>query len=287
LLFVIWICITGCSKKQETNNQKEAPIPVKVVKVKLQNIEKTLDYVDDIKAKDEAQIYPKVNGKVLEKIKEDGSSVSKGDIIAYIDRDEVGLQFEKAPVESPLSGIIGRVYVDKGTNVSPQTPIALVVSIDNVKIDLDIPERYTPLISIGQEASIKVDAYPEEKFIGKVSKISPVIDLSTRTAPIEIIIPNADHRLKPGMFARVQLSTEKHESVPLVLKEAFVGREPNLYLYVIKDNKAVLRKVTIGIQQGTLIEVTSGLEQNENVVIMGQQKLRDGVEVNIVEENND
>lgn len=274
----------GCAKKHETKKAKDEIVPVKVMKATPRDIQKTLDYVDDIKAQDEAQVYPKVNGKVYEKIKEDGAEVKKGDVIAYIDRDEVGLKFEKAPVESPLTGIIGRVYVDIGSTVSPQTPVALVVNIDKVKIDLDIPEKYLPQISVGQDASINVDAYPEIKFAGKVSKISPVIDLATRTAPIEIVILNAKHRLKPGMFARVRLVTEEHKNVVAVLKEAFVGREPNLYLFVIENNKAVLRKATAGIHQGNFVEVTSGLQPDEDVVIMGQQKLRDGLQVVIAEE---
>lgn len=281
-IFCTLIFITGCEQKKVTQNEEEL-IPVKVMKIQLKDIQKTLDYVGDIKAQDEAQVYPKVSGKIIEKLKEDGSPINKNETIAYIDRDEVGLQFEKAPVESPLTGIIGRVYVDKGTNVTPQTPIAMVVDIDKVKIELDIPEKYLPRISIGQEAGINVDAYPEEKFKGDVSKISPIVDLDTRTAPIEIIIPNTDHRLKPGMFARAQLIIEVHKNVPVILKEAVVGREPNLYVYIIENKKAVLRKITLGIRQGGSIEIPDGLKEGDLVVIMGQQKLRDGASV-IVEE---
>lgn len=283
LLFICTIIfITGCGQRKTTQKIEEL-IPAKVMSVQLKDIQKTLDYVGDIKAQDEAQVYPKVSGKIIEKLKEDGSPINKNETIAYIDRDEVGLQFEKAPVESPLTGIIGRVYVDKGTNVTPQTPIAMVVDIDKVKIELDIPEKYLPKVSIGQEAGINVDAYPEEKFKGDVSKISPIVDLDTRTAPIEIIIPNTDHSLKPGMFARVQLVIEKHKNVPVILKEAFVGREPNLYVYIIENKKAVLRKITSGIRQGDLVEISDGLKEGDLVVIMGQQKLRDGASV-IVEE---
>jgi len=94
-----------------------------------------------LRQKTKAIIYPKVSGKIIEKLKNEGDSVVKGDVIAYIDRDEVGFKFEKAPVESPMNGIIGRVYVDIGTQVSTQTAVALAVRMDNVKIDLDIPEQ--------------------------------------------------------------------------------------------------------------------------------------------------
>lgn len=284
-ILIIGYLTMGCGKKEEQKKTiREEVIPVKTMKVELENIQKTLDYVDDIQAQDEAQVFPKVNGKIIEKIKDDGNKVNKGDVIAYIDRDEVGLKFEKAPVESPLSGIIGRVYVDIGTSVTPQTAVALVVNIDKVKIDLDIPEKYIPQISIGEEALINVDAYPEEKFKGEVSTISPVIDLSTRTAPIEIIINNTDHRLKPGMFARVQLIIKKQKNIPVIVKEAIIGRGEYLYVYVIENNKASLRKITTGIRQGNYFEVTEGLKEGDIVVIMGQQKLYDGAEV-LLEQN--
>lgn len=278
-IFYLAIVISGCGKKQELKKQEIETMPVKTMKVELRNLQKTLDYVDDIKAEDEAQIYPKVSGKVLEKIKEDGSEVQKGDVIAYIDRDEVGLQFEKAPVESPLSGIIGRVYVDLGTSVSPQTAIASVVKIDKVKIDLDIPEKYIPQIFINEKALINVDAYPEEKFEGEVSKISPVIDLATRTAPIEIVIKNSEHRLKPGMFARVQLVIKEQKNIPVIPKEAITGRGEYLYAYIIENNKAVLKNIKTGIRQGNYFEVSEGLKEGNLVVIMGQQKLYDGAPV--------
>src|SRR3989338_3796311 len=94
----------GCTQKQETSRQDEI-IPVRIMKVELRDMKQSLDYIGNIKARDEAVIYPKVSGKIIEKLKEDGSRVDKCDVLAYIDRDEVGFTFEKAPVESPLSGI--------------------------------------------------------------------------------------------------------------------------------------------------------------------------------------
>lgn len=284
IILVIVIIIVGrivSSKKGARTISIEEAIPVKVMKVELKTIKNTLDYVGDIKAQDEAAIYPKVSGKIIEKLKEDGSSVNKGDTIAYIDRDEVGFKFEKAPVESPLTGIIGRFYVDKGVSVTPQTPIALVVDMDKVKIDLDVPEKYLPQVSLGQSAQISVDAYPEEGFSGLVTKVSPVIDLETRSAPIEITVDNPQHRLKSGMFAKVRLILAEHKNVPVILKEAVMGKEPDLYVYVVKDNRAVLRKVNLGLREGPYYQVLDGLKEGNLVVIMGQQRLKDNAPVSV------
>ena len=278
-IILIIICsvflVSGCVSEKAKEKILEV-IPVKVDKVKLQDLSETLDYSGDIKAQDEATIYPKVSGKIIEKVKEDGALINKGEVICYIDRDEVGLTFQKAPVESTLTGILGRVYVDLGENVTVNTPIAFVVSVDKVKTGLDIPEKYLPKITVGQQAIISVDSCPNEKFIGSVTKVSPVVDLATRTAPVEITVENKDHRLKSGMFAKVSLVIKARDNVPVILREAIMGREPNSYVFVVENKKAVLKKIILGIRQGPYFEVRQGLANNDLVVIMGQQMLVDG-----------
>lgn len=274
------LVILGCQKQERTAAVREA-VPVKVARVEPRDLSETIDYVGNIKAQEEALAYPKVNGKIIEKIKEEGSFVDKDEAIAYIDRDEVGFKFEKAPVESPLAGVIGRVYVDIGENVTTQTPVALVVDMRRVEIDLDIPEKYYPKVALGQSAKITVDAYPQEEFIGKVAKISPVVDLSTRAAPVEITIDNPEHKLRSGMFSKVSLVIAEHKNVPVVLKEAVMGKEPDFYVYVVEGKQAALKKVNLGIRQGPYYEVSAGLKEGELVVIMGQQKLYEGAEVSV------
>ncbi|MFA4887987.1 MAG: efflux RND transporter periplasmic adaptor subunit [Candidatus Omnitrophota bacterium] len=277
------LAVLGC-QKEEKKQPVKAIIPVKASRVVFKDLEETIDYIGNIRAQEEVVIYPKVNGKIIEKVKEDGRLINKGEVIAYIDRDEVGFKFEKAPVESPLSGIIGRVYVDIGENVTTQTPIALVVDMRRVEIDLDIPEKYYAKIALEQKAKIRVDAYPDEEFSGKVKKISPVVDLSTRAAPIEIVVDNPEGKLRSGMFSKVSLVLAEHKNVPVILKEAIMGKAPNLYVYVIENQKSVLRKISLGVRQGPRYEVKDGLAEGELIVIMGQQRLYEGAQVIAEEE---
>lgn len=279
--------IAGCGTgTKEKGKEKEEAIPVRVMKVKSQSIQNTLDYVGDIKAQDEAWVYPKVSGKIIEKLKEEGDAVKKGDVIVYIDRDEVGFKFEKAPVESPLTGFIGRVNVDIGTQVTPQSPVGLVVNMDRVHIDLNIPANYLPKILVGQTAQVSVQAYPNEKFTGTVSRISPVLDLETRTAPIEIVIPNPEHALQSGMFAQVELIIDERKNVPVIVKEAVMGKEPGVYIYAVNGNAAHQRNIKLGMRQGAYYEVLEGVKEGDLVVVMGQQRLHDGAPVNIEPEKN-
>ncbi len=280
-LFLFLILFGGCAKKEEAKKSVIQAIPVKAARVEIKDMHRVLEYVGNIKAQDEAMVYPKVSGKIIEKVKIEGASINKGDTLVFIDRDETGFQFNKAPVESPLSGVVGKVFVDIGSNVSPQTAVALVVDMDKVRINLDIPEKYLPKVYLGQNALVRVDAYPDKEFAGKVTKISPVVDLDTRASYIEIAIDNPEHYLKSGMFAKVSLFIEEHKDVPVILKEAILGKEPDNYVYVVENNKAFMRKITLGIHQGSEYEVTSGLRKEELVVILGQQKLFDFAPVTI------
>ncbi len=277
LISMIPIIVAGCLPgKEKAGNISEEAIPVKVMRVKAQDLDKALEYIGNIHGQDEALVYPKVSGKIAQKVKEDGSPIAKGEVIAYIDRDEVGLQFEKAPVESPLSGVVGRVYVDIGSSVNTQTPVALIADMEKAEINLDIPEKYLPKISLGQAAQILIDAYPQDKFAGKVTKISPIVDLQTRAAPIEITIGNKDRRLQSGMFAKVRLVIEEQKNVPVILKEAVIGRGSDTYVYIVEDKRAFLKKVILGMRQGPYYGVESGIKKDDRVVIIGQQRLRDG-----------
>jgi multidrug efflux pump subunit AcrA (membrane-fusion protein) len=279
-LFIIY----GCQPKENQAKNQEV-IPVKVMKVELKDLNYMLEYAGDIKAEDEAYIYPKVSGKIIDKVKEDGSLVEKGDAICYIDRDEVGLKFEKAPVESTLTGVVGRFFVDIGENVTTQTPVAFVVSDSKVKITLDIPEKYIPKLSLGQEAKAKVDSWPNEEFSGVVTKISPIIDVSTRSTPIEITMDNPERKLRSGMFAKVNIILEKRTAVPAIIKEATIGRDSSSYVFTIENKKAVLKQVSLGIRDGVYYEIKSGIKEGDLVVIMGQQKLFEGALVEAEVEN--
>ena len=277
-LLIAALVVPGCGRRAE---EKRETIPVRAMRVEAQTVSRTLDYASNIEAWDRAEVFPKVSGKILEKLKEDGAPIAKGETIAYIDRDEVGFKFEKAPVESPLTGVIGRVYVDRGTNVNAQTAVAVVVDIDRVKVHLDVPERFLPQVSIGQHARVSVEAYPREVFTGTVARISPVVETETRTAPVEISIDNPGHRLKPGMFAGIQLILEKRENVPAVMQEAVIGREPNVYVFVVNGGVAHPRDVKLGLRENDRVEVLKGLKAGDLVAVMGQERLRDGVAVNV------
>ena len=280
IIFLILPYISGCEEKEKKKIEK---IAVKAVRVERNSLKEFLFYVGDIKAEDEAIIYPKVSGKIIEKLVKEGESVKKGDILVYIDRDEVGFQFEKAPVESSIDGIVGRVYVDIGASVSIQTPVALIVNMDIVKVKINIVEIDLPKIEVGQLAEVYVDAYTGEVFKGVVERVSPVVDLTSRTAVAEISIPNADYRLKSGMFARIKILVDEKEDVLIIPRDAIIRENSSYYAFIVKsDNVVERRRIEIGLNENNKFEIINGLNQGEFVVTMGNTLLKEGDTVEVV-----
>jgi membrane fusion protein (multidrug efflux system) len=275
------VILTGCGRKESV---RDIAIPVEVVAVEKGDLKETLFFVGDIKARNQIEVYPRVSGKLLENVVKEGQRITEDGIIAYIDRDEVGFEFEKAPVTSPIEGIVGNVYLDKGANVSPQVAIAKIVDMDVVKIRINVIERDLPKVKEGQLAQVKVDAYPNEVFKGIVERVSPVVDINSRTALAEINISNPDYKLKPGMFARVNLISREKNSALFISRDSIVrGNEGSLnYVFVIQGNRAYKRRVDLGIQEGLKFEVIGGLKQADLVVITGEEYLKDGSLVIVV-----
>lgn len=265
-------------------------VTVKAMPVKKGDLNLILSYVGGLKAKDEINVFSKVSGKLVEYKVSEGESVEKGHTIALIDRDETGLKYELAPVESPISGILGKTLLDKGANILPSagitggTPLAIVLNMDEMIVRLNVSEPDIPYFRKGLKAQIKVDAYPDEDFEGEISKVSEVVDPSTRTLPTEITIPNPDHRLKSGMFARIKIIASQHKDALVLLQDAVVQELGANYVFVVEDHTAKKKKVTLGIREDNRIEILDGLKEGDLVIVFGQQGLKDETSVEIAQE---
>ena len=275
--------LTGCGRKTEEVH-KQTAFPVSVAKVSRQDLKEFLFYSGDIQARDEATVYSKVTGKLAENKVQEEDVVKKGETLALVDRDEVGYEFALAPVTSPISGVVGRSYLDKGANVTLNTAIALVVNVDEVRVKIDVTEKDLPKVKKGLPAQVKVDAYPDEVFSGQIEKLSPVVDLGTRTAPVWIKIANAGHRLKPGMFARIRLLAGEHKNALAVVSDAVIREDSQRYVFVVEDNHAYKKKVELGLVSEGRVEVLEGLKLADKVIVMAAVDLKSGDSVRIVEE---
>jgi len=127
-----------------------------------------------------------------------------------------------------------------------------------------------------------VDAYREEIFKGTVTCISPTVDPESRTADVEIQVDNRDYRLKPGMFARVNLVVQRREQVLLLSKDSLLRKSGPTKVFVHNNGTASLREVSLGLEGEQFVEVLRGLQEGEEVIIAGQYELRDGMPVKVI-----
>jgi RND family efflux transporter MFP subunit len=237
--------------------------------------------VGSVKAMDEAVLYPRVAGKLLRNLLTEGDAVKKDQPVALVERDEPGVVYEPAPVPSTLNGVIGRMYQDSGANVTPQTPIALVVSQGQVRVVVDVPERYIGKVYLGQPAYIKVDAFPDTLFRGKVYRVSPVVDTKTRSAVIELLADNSSGKLKSGMFSEVRLVTGAREGAVAVPASALLSENGRTYVFVPVNGTAVRRYVKTGVANDDFVQAASGLKAGEDLITFGLYGLKDGSKIKV------
>ena len=183
---------------------------------------------------------------------------------------------------SPINGIVTSRNFDNG-DVAAGQPILQVMQINPVKLKINIPESFYNNVKKGMQVTAKTEIFGEEEFAGTVSLIYPTIDPLTRTFTCEVKVNNANSKLKPGMFGRVELNLGKAATI-MVSDKAVVKQSGSNDKYIFVENNGVVeyRKVQLGRRIEDKIEVISGIADGENVVITGQSKLMDGTKVEVI-----
>ena len=201
---------------------------------------------------------------------------------------ELRINLQHTSVTSPVDGFVGKRNVDPGAMVNTNTAIASVVDISRLRLVVNVVEKDLRLVTPGDVADVEVDAYPGEKFSGKIARVSPVLDPATRTAQMEVEIPNGDHRLKPGMYARINLTVEERKNAIVAPKGAVIDFENKRGVWVPNDQKrAAFVPVTLGIEGPEQIEILSGLKEGDRFVTTGAGAVRNNDQLLIAGEAND
>jgi membrane fusion protein (multidrug efflux system) len=192
------------------------------------------------------------------------------------------VQLEKAHIAAPFSGIVGLRRVSVGEYIAAGQALVNLEAIDPVKADFRVPEKFLPAIRVGQTIRIKVDAFPEDSFEGKVYAIDPRLDIAGRSLLVRAVVPNGDQRLRPGLFARVTVLLQLKEDALSVPEQAIVPQGDSQFVFKIVDGKVHLTKVVTGTRRDGRVEIVEGLAPGDQVVTAGQLKIRDGTAVSVV-----
>ncbi|HCC48629.1 MAG TPA: hypothetical protein DEQ38_11030 [Elusimicrobia bacterium] len=273
----------GCRNKEAEalNNLEKDRFLVKTEKAQVRSLEEYILLTGSVKAMDEATLFPRASGKLLRNVLKEGDSVKKDETVALIERDEPGVVYEPAPVPSTLTGVIGRVYQDVGANVTPQTPIAMVVNQGMVRVAVDVPEKYVGKVFKDQRARVKVDAFPDRYFSGSVYRVSPVVDSRSRNTMVEVLVDNLDGHLKSGMFAEVRLIVASRGSALSVPAGAVVSQDGGDFVFVpVEGSLASRLPVKTGIKTTEFTQV-SGVKEGADIITFGLYGLKDGSKIKV------
>lgn len=195
---------------------------------------------------------------------------------------ELRAKLLKSTIRAPFDGVTGLRQVSPGAYVKAGQDMARLEGIGSLKLDFRIPELYLRKIRVGLHVAITMDAFPQESFSGVINAIEPGIDEATRTVLIRARVANPTGRLKPGLFARVELTLARREQALIISEQAIMPRGSECFVYVIEEGKVRLVPVELGLRRPGEVEIVKGLTAGQSIVIDGQLKLQDGAPVMVL-----
>ena len=217
---------------------------------------------------------------------------------AIVDNDEASLRNAKAQVDTqkaivdkkylraPFTGKLGLRQIDLGQFLSAGMVIATLQALDPIFVDFLLPQQSVAKLSTGQAVKVKVDAFPNRVFEGKITAINPKIETASRNIQVRATLPNDDQKLLPGMFATVELETGAAERLVTLPQTAVVYNPYGSVVYMVDDKgkgpdgkpQLTARQVfvTTGATRGDQVAITKGVSEGDTVVTSGQLKLRNG-----------
>jgi membrane fusion protein (multidrug efflux system) len=187
----------------------------------------------------------------------------------------------KTLIKAPFDGELGEKLLSLGQYITIGETLVHIVDKSRLRLEYSVSEQYISKVALGQTISLISSAYPDETFQGTVSFISPYIDESTRTLKVEAMVDNTDGRLAPGLSVKLQHILGYTPNGYKIPEESLLPTVEGYRVYVVKDNKANSVTVEIASRIKGFVYIAKGLNPGDVVVTRGQEKLRDGAEVEI------
>jgi multidrug efflux pump subunit AcrA (membrane-fusion protein) len=296
VLSIIPVFLLGCgSASQGTTpgdplpgaQQASSAIAVTTVQASLGSIAKTLDTGGEVVAEYQVNAFADIAGKVTAVPIDVGDTVRRGQRIAVVDPSTPGKEYAECPVEAPISGTVTALPVRVGDKISTSTAVATIGRLNALEIEARVPERFIGQVRVGTLASCSFAAWPGEVFAARVVELSPVVDSTSRTLKATLALDRPDGRVKAGMYATVALIVAQKTGVLTLPADCVVSRDGENrkdVVFVVEENRAVQRAVSLGISAAGMMEITGGISEGERVVASGQSLLADGAQVRIVAE---
>lgn len=194
------------------------------------------------------------------------------------------IQMAKMSVKAPFNGVIVELpYHTNGVKVAQGLDLVKIMEYNDLLMDVKLPEKHLPEVRLNQEVQITNYNIADDTIRGRISQISPVIDANTRTFQSVLNINNDKGLLRPGMFIKAAILSEKHDSTIVIPKETIISRQDGRVVFTVENGIAIEKKITTGLENMNAIEVISGLKTNDRLVIAGFETLRDKAKVSVIQ----
>lgn len=190
-------------------------------------------------------------------------------------------RLSKTRVYAPMAGFISEKRVSAGDYVRNGSHIYTLVQIDPIKLLFTVSEKDIGKLKMNQDVVLRVDAFPDREFKGKVSIIYPTLDEKTRALQVEARIPNVERLLKPGLFARAKLYTGKEKEMVVIPITSLLYQDGKIKVFIVERDRAKEKEVKTGEKYGEWMEIAEGLRKGDALIVMGQQNLSEGIKVNV------
>lgn len=269
------------ANKKETDNRTT----VLVRKAEYSSLQRFLDLYGELKAENEVSITSPVTGKVLRFNRYEGDVVRRNQSVVSIDRFEVGARYANAPVASPVSGVVTRILVSEGADVTVGTPVAMVGNINTLEAVIQVPENFAPEVKIGQKVYFQTRAISGRIFEGKITRRDLSLNPETRSLTVRAEIPNKDNVLFSGIFAESYIFIEEVTNVFVVPESALVkNKEGQDAVFVNENEIAVQKPINIALRYRDQVAIDSGIEEGEEIIVFGREYLSDGAPIRPIPE---
>ena len=189
----------------------------------------------------------------------------------------------KTRIISPINGVIVDLpYYTPGTQIETGSSIAKIMDYQTMYMEVQLPEKYISVIKPGQDVRLTNYTIPEDTVMGHVTQLSPAIDADSRTFKGNVEISNTNYLLRPGMFVKADIVTNRKDSVIVIPKNIILSRQRGKTVFIVQRGLAEERIIETGLENLTDVEVTRGLMKNDRVVISGYETLSNRSKVKIV-----
>ncbi|MCZ6794571.1 MAG: efflux RND transporter periplasmic adaptor subunit, partial [Planctomycetota bacterium] len=191
------------------------------------------------------------------------------------------IQFDYTEIRAPFGGLIVIRYIKQAEYVVVNAQLFRISDFNPLLCPIQVPEKELRRLRVGQRAYINVEAFPEEKFAARVLRVSPVVDAATGTFKVTLEA-DGQKKLRPGMFASVFLETDVHENALVIAKAALVLDSIGDTVFISANDVAARKEVKLGFRGAAFVEVLEGLEEGDQLIVLGQEGLSDGTPVTLL-----